>query len=111
MNITIEGTVLEVHEVRKVSDKFSLREFKIITDDDYPQTYRIGTIGKNMNQLDSVNVGDKVSAKCNLKGRDNGDRNYISVEAWSISVKSKGNGKVASKKVEVKADEDGVLPF
>lgn len=114
--IAIVGNVTEIFPERKISEKFSVREFKIVTDDDYPQTLQMTAKMKNIGQLDKVNVGDKISVKINIAGRDAGSppRNYISLEAWSISVISKATGKSGDVKPAAKAqvkEADDDLPF
>jgi hypothetical protein len=41
MNIEIKGRIVGINETIVVSESFSKREFKVLTDETYPNTFKI----------------------------------------------------------------------
>jgi hypothetical protein len=90
MNIEIKGQILEINQTEVKSEKFSKREFKVKTDGQYPEIFKIQVINEKCPLLDKFKVNDNVNVHCNLKGRDwtkptTGEvSNFISLDAWRI---------------------------
>lgn len=90
MNIEIKGQILEINQTEVKSEKFSKREFKVTTLDQYPNTYKIQVTNEKCPLLDKFKVGDEVNVHCNLNGRDWTNpttqivSNFISLDCWRI---------------------------
>ena len=81
-----------------VSDKFTKREFVIVTKDQYPQYLSFQLTQDKVSLLDPVNVGDDIVVNFNLRGREwinpQGEKKYFnSLECWSLSHTLNGAGK------------------
>ena len=66
----IQGTIKMIGTINKVSDKFSKRDLRIVTDGDYPQTLEIQFVNDKCTVLDKYKAGEIVSVAINLKGRE-----------------------------------------
>jgi len=105
------GTIERIGAIVTVSDKFKKRDF-VINDGaaSYPQSVIFEAHQDRVDLLDSVKVGDEVSVKFNLKGRNwtnpSGEiKTFNTLQAWAI-VKV-GSTKVTEREVQVQDD----LPF
>jgi len=65
------GTVKVKRETKQVSEKFKTREF-VLTDNatSYPQTIQFQLTQDRCSMLDTVKVGDEITATFLLKGRE-----------------------------------------
>jgi len=90
MNIEIKGRIVAINETIVVSDNFSKREFKVLTDETYPNTFKIQVTKDKCPLLDLFKAGDEVNVSCNLNGRDWTNpttqivSNFVSLDAWKI---------------------------
>lgn len=87
MNVT--GTIIEIFETQKVSDKFTKRELVVQTGDEYPQSILIQFTQDKCGVLDSYKVGEQVEVGINLRGRawksPKGEIKYFNtIEGWKI---------------------------
>jgi hypothetical protein len=112
MNIEIKGKIVGINETVQVSETFSKREFKVTTNETYPNTYKIQVTKDKCALLDSFKTNDEVTVFCNLNGRDWTNpttqiiSNFISLDAWKIEV-NKPEIKVENTILEEPSD----LPF
>jgi len=90
MNIEIKGKIVGINETVVVSETFSKREFKVLTDETYPNTYKIQVTKDKCSLLDKFKINDEVNVSCNLNGRDWTNpttqivSNFVSLDAWRI---------------------------
>jgi hypothetical protein len=90
MNIELKGKIVGINETIVVSDNFSKREFKVVTDETYPNTFKIQVTKDKCSLLDKFKVNDEVNVSCNLNGRDWTNpttqivSNFVSLDAWKI---------------------------
>ena len=91
----IKGKIILIHRIKEVSEKFKTQEIWVQeTEGQYPQTFSIQFVNKNIEKLNSVNEGDNVTIGINLKGRlftkkDGEKMVYNSIEGWSLKVDSR----------------------
>ncbi len=109
----VTGKLKFKFEERKVSDKFKLREFVMITDfdGDYPQSVIMQVTQDKCDILDNYKVGDVIDVMFNLRGREwtnpEGVVKYFNtLEAWKI--KGESSEEAPAKE---KAEASGDLPF
>lgn len=95
MSNTITGTLKVKGESVQVSEKFKKRDF-VITDNSgkYAQYISLQLTGDKCALLDTINVGDEVTASINIRGREwtspAGEVKYFNtLEAWKIETISK----------------------
>ena len=86
----INGEIYKIGDTQKVSDRFSKREFILITEKgSYPQHVKMEVTQDNCVKLDSYSVGDEVSVDFNIRGRlhngTNGEACYVTLQAWKIT--------------------------
>ncbi len=69
--LQFQGTVTKINATTQVSEKFKKRTF-VLTDGaaSYPNFIEFQVSQKNVDLLDSVNVGDEVEVTFGLKGRN-----------------------------------------
>jgi hypothetical protein len=90
MNIELKGKIVGINETIVVSDNFSKREFKVLTDETYPNTFKIQVTKDKCSLLDKFKVNDEVNVSCNLNGRDWTNpttqivSNFVSLDCWKI---------------------------
>ena len=90
MNIEIKGRIVGINETIVVNEKFSKREFKVTTLDQFPNTYKVQVTKDKCPLLDKFKIGDEVNVHCNLNGRDWTNpttqivSNFISLDCWRI---------------------------
>jgi hypothetical protein len=90
MNIEIKGKIVGINDTIVVSDNFSKREFKVLTDETYPNTFKVQVTKDKCSLLDKFKVNDEVNVSCNLNGRDWTNpttqivSNFVSLDAWKI---------------------------
>lgn len=115
--MTLKGTMAVIMPTQQVSDKFAKRDFVIKTDDpDYPQEILVQVTQAKCALLDNFNVGDKVEASINLRGRAwvnqaKGITQYFNtVEAWKLSKIGSAPAPSSPEPASSNTD-DGSLPF
>lgn len=106
MSTTLTGKVLEIFPIQEIKSSFSIREFVIETDEQYPQTLKLQTSGKTIGLLDNIKVGMKVDVSYNIKGKvytnpETGKTSYfMTLTAWRINLVGKPVDKPAYKQKE-----------
>jgi hypothetical protein len=90
MNIEIKGRIVGINETIVVSESFSKREFKVVTDETYPNTFKIQVTKDKCALLDKFKINDEVNVSCNLNGKDWTNpttqiiSNFLTLDCWKI---------------------------
>jgi|LakMenEpi03Aug12_release.lakeMendotaPanAssembly.Ray.scaffolds.fasta_scaffold2000027_1 hypothetical protein len=90
MNIEIKGKIVGINDTIVVSDSFSKREFKVLTNETYPNTFKIQVTKDKCSLLDKFKVNDEVNVSCNLNGKDWTNpttqivSNFLTLDCWKI---------------------------
>ena len=105
MAIDVTGKLHLIFDTKKVSDRFTKREFVVeIADGKYPQMVLFQLTGDRCNVLDRFSVGDAIRVSFDLRGREwrspTGEVKYFnSLDAWRLepagtntSAGRRGNG-------------------
>jgi len=108
----LQGRIKLIKDTQVISEKFSKREFVIITEGEYPDHISIEFIQDKCSLLDSYQVNQLVTVGINIKGREWIDKqgemkHFNTIQAWKIS--SVG-GEAVSSGVPVESDVSA-LPF
>lgn len=87
--IKVTGTIVEIFNEVKVSDKFSKRELVVKTQDQYPEEILIQFVQDKCGLLDNFGEGQLVEVCVNLKGRSwnspSGEVRYFNtIQGWRI---------------------------
>ncbi len=86
-----------IHAISAIETRktFTFRKFVILVPDGkYPQTIEFQSTRDAMGQLDGLGVGDEVTVKFNLRGREwtspQGDVKYfVTLDAWQVDAMKK----------------------
>jgi len=90
MNIELKGKIVGINDTIVVSESFSKREFKVVTNETYPNTFKVQVTKDKCALLDKFKVNDEVNVSCNLNGKDWTNpttqivSNFVSLDAWRI---------------------------
>ena len=90
MNIEIKGKIVGINDTIVVSESFSKREFKVTTDETYPNTFKVQVTKDKCALLDKFKVNDEVNVHCNLNGKDWTNpttqiiSNFLTLDCWKI---------------------------
>ncbi|MEN9655243.1 MAG: hypothetical protein RL311_151 [Bacteroidota bacterium] len=93
---TITGTLIVIKPTQIVSDKFSKREFVVVTPEKYPQSIQLELQGQNCDIIDSYKEGQQVICDINIRGRlwtspQGEDKYFNTLVAWKIQPVSSEN--------------------
>lgn len=114
--------ILRIGELKTFDSGFSLVEFVVKTDEQYPQTLQLQANKEKADNVIKFNkVGDKVDIKFNLRGREwtnpQGEvKVFNTIEAWSVFKSDNSSdlekaAKVVDAVLEPADNEDNDLPF
>jgi hypothetical protein len=107
-NIT-EGTVKSVSQINEYKPGKRLLNFKLLTDDQYPQMYEFtmydNAIDKHLNKIIE---SARLKVQFNIKSREYNERLYFSLVPWSIEVLNAVEPEV-NQDMDIDIDED--VPF
>lgn len=90
------GTIKLVKDTQEVSASFKKREFVVTTDEQYPQHIQLEMTQGKCDDLNGVNIGDKVKVSINIRGNEwvnpQGETKYFNtLQGWRIEVTEKAN--------------------
>ena len=108
--LKIEGELIKIAPVEKISEKFSKQQIVVKTLDQYPQEVAFDVLEKNFERVEGLKLGDKLEVSFNVKGREWQGRYFVNLQAWKIwLVRAPQNAPQAEgEKAEEKGDD---LPF
>jgi len=93
---TISGTLKLVRPTQQVTEKFSKREFVVVTLEQYPQSIQLELQGQNCDMIDAYAEGQEIVCDLNIRGRlwqspQGEDKYFNTLVAWKIQpAKSEG---------------------
>jgi hypothetical protein len=88
--LTMKGAIKLINPIKVISDKFSVREFVIVTDDaKYPQEVIFQTVNDKMDVIAPYGVGQMVTVSFNVRGREYAAPNkpvryYNTLDAYKV---------------------------
>ena len=81
---TIKGVIKLIKPINVISDKFSVREFVITTQDKYPQHIIFQTVNDRMDIIEPYGEGQQIEVYYNVRGREVGEKYYNTLDAWRV---------------------------
>ena len=85
MSNEFTGELIVIEETEVISDNFQKRIIVINDGDDkYPQVVPFEFIQDNCDQVLGFNIGDMVTVKYNIRGREYNGKYYVNLQAWRI---------------------------
>ncbi len=110
MSYEIEGNVFRIEPTKVISDKFSVREIILETDDKYPQLIRIQFANAKIDELDGYSVGDTVTVRFRLRGKESAKGIvFTNLDGFAISGE-KRHPNSGGDEFPAASDDDG-MPF
>jgi len=83
--LTIKGAIKLINPVKVISDKFSVREFVIVTGDaKYPQEVIFQTVNDRMDVIAPYGQGQEVEVSFNVRGREYNGKYYNTLDAYKV---------------------------
>ena len=95
--IQVTGEIIEIDDVKIISDNFKKREFilKHAPNPEYPDFLKLEVVQNKTDLLDKYKVGQEVDVDINLKGKkwEKGKESgyFNSLQAWRIQEASAGS--------------------
>lgn len=87
--LSVSGFIQEVLPPVVKSDKFTLKQFILQTDEKIPQSILFQATGTLADKLDTYAVpGEAVTVNFNLSGNEYNGRWYVNLKAWKIVVRT-----------------------
>jgi len=87
--LTIKGAIKLINPVKVISDKFSVREFVIVTGDaKYPQEVIFQTVNDRMDVIAPYGEGQQVTVSFNVRGREYNGKYYNTLDAYKVQGES-----------------------
>ena len=81
----MKGAIKLINPIKVISDKFSVREFVIVTDDaKYPQEIIFQTVNDKMDIIAPYGEGQQVTVSFNVRGREYNGKYYNTLDAWKV---------------------------
>jgi Na+-translocating ferredoxin:NAD+ oxidoreductase RnfC subunit len=104
---TIKGVIKLIKPINVISDKFSVREFVITTQDKYPQHIIFQTVNDKMDIITPYGEGQEVEVFYNVRGREYNGKYYNTLDAYKVQ------GEVTAPSVldSILNNEQDDLPF
>ena len=81
---TIKGVIKLIKPINVISDKFSVREFVITTQDKYPQHIIFQTVNDRMDIIAPYGEGQEVEVSYNVRGREYNGKYYNTLDAYKV---------------------------
>lgn len=84
------GTLIRVENINKISDSFTVKDFVIRTEDQFPQKITLRLVNDHCHDLMGIDLGTEIKCNFNIRGRewlghaDGKPRYYNTIECWKI---------------------------
>jgi len=81
------GSVTQIYPAKTFPSGFTVREFVVTIEDDYPQPLVFQVVKDRCSLLDSLTVGERVTVKFRLRGSatKDGTRYFNNLDAYQIN--------------------------
>lgn len=95
--MNVKGKIHSIGADRKVSEKLSIREFVIVTDEKYPQHLQFQLLNDKCEYMDGRSPGDEINVHYNLRGRlwadtkNNTEKCFVTLDCWKIEGEAKAD--------------------
>lgn len=89
MKTEITGQIKEIGQIEQVKETFKKRNLVIETGGDYPQIYGCELVQDKCALADVLQVGQTITAKCDIRGREwtnpGGIKKYfVTINIWAV---------------------------
>lgn len=89
MSLQLTGKLYSIGDVQQITDKFSKKEFVVLTDEQYPQHVKFELVNDKTGLIDEFAMNQDVTVHFNVRGREWQKENkpkqyFVSLNAWRI---------------------------
>lgn len=89
MSLELKGKLYAINDVQQITDKFSKREFVILTDETYPQHVKFELVNDKTGLIDQFAINQEITVGFNVRGREwqkegKPKQYFVSLNAWRI---------------------------
>jgi|31_taG_2_1085359.scaffolds.fasta_scaffold06078_3 hypothetical protein len=85
MEYKAKGKLILIGPEQVKSEKFTLKEFVIQTQDEkYPQSINFQISNNNMAQLNGINIGEEVEVSFDIRGNEYNGKYYNKLNAFKV---------------------------
>ncbi|WP_372793897.1 DUF3127 domain-containing protein [Pontiella sp.] len=85
MAYELSGKVKVILEPKTFASGFTVREFVVTVEDGkYPQDIILQVVQEKVSLLDSLQVGEEVTATFDIRGREYNGRYFNNLQAWKV---------------------------
>lgn len=93
MAYDLTGKVKVIQPAQTFASGFTKREFVVTVEDGkYPQDICLECVQDKVSMLDSIQVGQEVTATFDIRGREYNGRYFNNLQAWRIQATSGASG-------------------
>lgn len=82
--LTVTGTITAIGELQVITERFSKKEFVVLTPGEHGQPVKFELSGKNLDLLANRMIGTSVTVSFNIRGNEHKGTVYNSLQAWKI---------------------------
>ncbi len=112
-DLKVDGTLIKITPVVKITDTFSKQQIIVKTADQYPQEIAFDIRAKDFERVEGLKIGEELEVSFNIRGSEYNGRHFVNLTAWKIwQVRGQNKPAEAPKaegeKVEEKSED---LPF
>ena len=80
----IKGKILQVSEVKQISEKFSFQEFLLQTDGQYPKTIQLQAMKTAQPHLQRMGVGASGTFKIDIESKEFNGKWYTNIKCFAV---------------------------
>lgn len=80
----IKGKILQVSEVKQISEKFSFQEFLLQTDGQYQKTIQLQAMKSAQQHLQRMGVGASGTFKIDIESKEFNGKWYTNIKCFAI---------------------------
>ena len=85
MAYDLTGKVKVIHDAQTFASGFTKREFVVtVADGKYPQDICLECVQDKVSLLDSLQIGQEVTATFDIRGREYNGRYFNNLQAWRV---------------------------
>jgi len=115
MAYELTGKVKVIQDAQTFGSGFTKREFVVTVEDGkYPQDICLECVQDKVSLLDSIRVGQEVTATFDIRGREYNGRYFNNLQAWRVQASGGGEDAPPVSDADVPADFDDYeddIPF
>ena len=121
MSFELKGKVKVIMDEQRFDSGFYKREFVVSTAEQYPQDIKFELMKEKVEMLNGLAVGDPVSVKFDVRGREWNGNYYVNLSAWKLEAEGAAQAVAgaapqaaplpSAEPIDLSSEDDDDLPF